>query len=67
MLTVVATVLAQKEMLDLMKSDCTSLGGVGFGDAMSEQWNRRQRAGDIEGLKQLDTCCNGICYICCWE
>ena len=44
---------ASEEMLDLMKSDCTTMGGVAFGDFMSEQWNRRQRAGDIAGLKQL--------------
>eukprot|EP00435_Cladocopium_sp_Y103_P051519 s1358_g16.t1 len=43
------------EMLDLMKSACTAMGGVAFGDFMSEQWNRRQRAGDIAGLKQLVT------------
>lgn len=41
------------EMLDLMESECTTVFGVALGDWMSEQWNRRQRAGDIAGLKQL--------------
>jgi len=41
------------EMLDLMKSKCTDLGALSFGDSMSEQWNKKQRAGDIEGLKKL--------------
>lgn len=40
-------------MLDLMKSKCTDLGALSFGDSMSEQWNKKQRAGDIEGLKKL--------------
>ena len=39
-----------------MESECTTVFGVALGDWMSEQWNRRQRAGDIAGLKQLATC-----------
>ena len=47
---------AAVELVDLMKSPCTSLDGYGYipmGDFMTAQWNTKQQAGDIEGLKKL--------------
>lgn len=41
------------QLIDLMKSPCTNFGLIPLGDFMSEQWNRKQRAGDIKGLKLL--------------
>ena len=41
------------QLVDLMKSPCTNFGLIPLGDFMSEEWNRKQRAGDIKGLKQL--------------
>ncbi|CAK9076294.1 Putative lipase C4A8.10 [Durusdinium trenchii] len=44
------------ELVDLMKSPCTSLDGNGYislGDFMTAQWNSKQQAGNIKGLKEL--------------